>query len=197
MNLKTPWNEKTAWQKAASIGLILGIFLGCAILAYAVSSYFTSGSFSIPNTRGSAFTIDLSGSVPGIAAVPGSEQSVSTSITNTGTEKMYVFVRFDTSTTSSGSSIYSFTTSGWSPVDTGNPGELLFVYGSTDAPTCILPGETASMSGTLKVVATGTDFVDLTDDDFAVKVTGCAVGGPESEGTASALYAEYVSLGGD
>ena len=192
---KTPWSEKSLRQKAASIGLIIGIFFGCAIIAYAVSSYVTHGSFIIQNTRGSIFTIDLTGSVPGIAAVPGSEQSVSTSIENTGTEKMYVFVRFDVGTVDD-SPIYSFTTSGWSAVDTGNAGELLFVYGTNDSPTALLPGDTASMSGTLKVVATGADFVSLTDDDFAVTVTGCAVGGPESSGTASALYAEYQSLGG-
>lgn len=192
---KTPWSEKSLRQKAASIGLIIGIFFGCAIIAYAVSSYVTHGSFTISNTRGSVFTIDLTGSVPGIVAVPGSEQSVSTSIENTGTEKMYVFVRFDVGTVDD-SPIYSFTTSGWSAVDTGNAGELLFVYGTNDSPTALLPGDTASMSGTLKVVATGADFVSLTDDDFAVTVTGCAVGGPESSGTASALYAEYQSLGG-
>jgi hypothetical protein len=192
---KTPWSEKSLRQKAASIGLIIGIFFGCAVIAYAVSNYITHGSFTISNTRGSVFTIDLTGSVPGIVAVLGSEQSVSTSIENTGTEKMYVFVRFDVGTVDD-SPIYSFTTSGWSAVDTGNAGELLFVYGTNDSPTALLPGDTASMSGTLKVVATGADFVSLTDDDFAVTVTGCAVGGPESSGTASALYAEYQSLGG-
>lgn len=192
---KTPWSEKSLRQKAASIGLIIGIFFGCAIIAYAVSSYFTSGSFTISNTRGSVFTIDLTGSVPGTAVVPGSEQSVSTSIENTGTEKMYVFVRFDVGTVDD-SPIYSFTTSGWSAVDTGNAGELLFVYGSNDSPTALTPGQSAAMSGTLKVIATGADFVDLTDNDFAVTVTGCAVGGPESSGTASALYGEYLSLGG-
>ena len=193
---KTPWNEKTLRQKTASIGIILGIFLGCAILAYAASSFFTSGSFEINNTKGSVFTIDLNKTVTGIAAIPGSEQSVSTSIKNTGTEKMYVFVRFDVGTTSNSTPIYSFTTNGWSFVDTGNDGELLFVYGSSDAPTALLPGDTAPMSGTLKVIATGAEFVSLTDDDFGVTVTGCAVGGPESSGSAAELYAEYLSLGG-
>lgn len=59
-----------------------------------------------------------------------------------------------------------------------------------------IEGETASLSGTLTVVATGADFVSLTDDDFGVDVTGCCVGGPESSGTAAALYEEYQGLGG-
>lgn len=193
---KTPWNEKTLRQKAASIGIILGIFLGCAIIAYAVSSYFTSGTFEISNTKGSVFTIDLNKTVTGIAAVPGSEQTVTTSITNTGTEKMYVFVRFDVGTTSNNTPIYSFTTSGWSAVERDDPGELLFVYGNASEPTLLMPGDSAAMTGTLKVIATGADFVTLTDEDFAVTVTGCAVGGPESSGTAAELYAEYISLGG-
>lgn len=193
---KTPWNQKTIAQRLTTIGAMVGIFFGAVLIAYAVSNLFTYGTFTIPNTKGTAFTIDLTNSVTGIEALPGSTQTVNTSIKNTGTEKMYVFVRFNTSTTSSGSSIYSFSANGWSAVDRDDAGELLFVYGSANEPTVVMPGETASLSGTLTVVATGADFVDLTDDDFAVTVTGCAVGGPESSGSASALYAEYLSLGG-
>lgn len=109
---------------------------------------------------------------------------------------MYVFIRFDVGTTSNSTPIYSFTTSGWSAVNTGNPDELLFVYGSLSEPTLVMPGDSAAMTGTLKVIATGADFVTLTDEDFAVTVTGCAVGGPESSGTAAELYEEYKSLGG-
>ena len=108
---------------------------------------------------------------------------------------MYVFVRFDSGTTPSGSPIYSFTTSNWSNVDQFLD-QLLFVYGNAGDPTPLLPGETASMSGTLRVEATGADFVNMTDDDFEITVTGCAVGGPEIEGTGADLYAKYLGLGG-
>lgn len=192
----TPWSQKTVAQRLATIGIMIGIFAGSIFLAYAISNFFTYGSFKIPNTRGTAFTMDLNKTVSEIAALPGSEQSVTTSIKNTGTEKMYVFVRFNTSTTSSGGPIYSFAANGWSAVDRDYAGELLFVYGSEAEPTPIYPGETASLSGTLTVVATGADFVSLTDDDFGVDVTGCCVGGPESSGSGAELYAEYLSLGG-
>jgi len=193
---KTPWSQKTFAQRLITIGIMIGIFAGSIFLAYAISNFFTYGSFKIPNTRGTAFTMDLNKTVSEIAALPGSEQSVTTSIKNTGTEKMYVFVRFNTSTTSSGGPIYSFAANGWSAVDRDYAGELLFVYGSEAEPTPIYPGETASLSGTLTVVATGADFVSLTDDDFGVDVTGCCVGGPESSGSGAELYAEYLSLGG-
>lgn len=107
-----------------------------------------------------------------------------------------MFIRFDVGTTSNSTPIYSFTTSGWSAVDAGDPGELLFVYGSADEPTLLMPGDSAAMTGTLKVIATGADFVTLTDEDVAVTVTGCAVGGPESSGSAADLYEEYLTLGG-
>ena len=73
----------------------------------------------------------------------------------------------------------------------------MYVYGSADAPTSLNPGETAELNGTLRVIATNADFAELTDDDFMLTVTGCAVGGAESEGTGSQLYAEYLGLGGE
>lgn len=195
---KTPWSQKTFAQRLITVGTMIGLFAGSVFLAYAISNFFTYGSFKIPNTRGSAFTMDLNKTVSGIEAVPGSKQSVTTSITNTGTEKMYVFVRFDTSTTTSGTPIYSFSADGWSPVSYDNQpsGELLYVYGTAAEPTPIYPDDTALLSGTLTVVATGKDFVSLTDENFGVDVTGCCVGGPESSGTAAELYAEYLTLGG-
>ena len=133
----------------------------------------------------------------GIPVLPGTEQSVNTSVKNNGTEKMYVFVRFDTSTTAAGSPIYEFAASGWEAVDSGAASQLLYVYGSAEAPTPLNPGESAELSGVLRVVATGKDFAELTDDDFVLTVTGCAVSGPESKGTGAQLYAEYLGLGGE
>ena len=71
---------------------MLGVFLGTAIVAYAVSSYFTGKSFEIRNTKGTLFTIDLTDEVEGTEVLPGTDQTVNASIENTGTEKMYVFV---------------------------------------------------------------------------------------------------------
>lgn len=194
---KAPWNQKNLTQKLATIAAMAGIFFGTLFLAYAISNLITNGTFKIPNTRGTVFAIDLDKTVEGVEAVPGSTQTVTTSITNRGTEKMYVFVRFDVGTTFSGSPIYSFSADGWTRIEREDPGELLFVYGSAEEPTVLYPEETALMSGALTVAATGGDFVTLKNEDFEVKVTGCAVGGPESEGTGEQLYAEYLSLGGE
>ena len=110
---------------------------------------------------------------------------------------MYVFVRFDISTTAVGSPIYAFTTSGWDAVDSGAASQLRYVYGSADNPTPLNLGESAELNGVLRVAATAADFLDLSDEDFTLTVTGCAVGGSESEGSGEQLYAEYLGLGGN
>lgn len=193
------WSEKTARQKAVSIGAITGCFLGAGLIAYAASSLFTHDSFTIDNTKGTVFSIDLTGAVEGTEVVPGTEQSVSPSITNIGTDSMYVFIRFDVGVTSSGGSVYSFTPSagsGWTAVDTGDAGELLFVYGSAATPVAIESQDSADLSGTLTCIASGSDFVSL--DSVQVKVTGCAIGAEGEDGeTATEVYADYIELGGE
>lgn len=127
---KIPWSEKTVRQKAASVGIVTGCFLGAGVLAYAASTYYSHKSFTIDNTKGAMFSMDLSGSVEAVEVVPGTEQTVSPCIENKGTEPMYVFVRFDVGTTASGGNVYSFTPendSGWSQVE-APAGQLLYVY---------------------------------------------------------------------
>ena len=192
------WSEKTARQKAIVLGSIIGCFLGAGLIAYASSTFFTHDSFVIDNTKGTVFSIDLSGSVAGIEVVPGTEQSVAPSIHNTGTDPMYVFIRFDVEPTASGGNVYSFTpdeNSGWTAVDTGDAGELLFVYGSSSTPVAIESQDSAEIPGTLTCIASGSDFVAL--DDVSVRVTGCAIGSVGEDGeTAAEVYADYIELGG-
>ncbi len=199
MKNRQKWSEKTAKQKAVFIGAVTGCFLGAGLLAYAASSLFTHDSFTIDNSKGSVFSIDLSGAVSGTEVVPGTEQTVSPSITNTGTEPMYVFIRFDVGTTASGTPVYSFEPdagSGWTAVDNGNDGELLFVYGSSSTPVAIESQDSADLSGTLTCIAQGADFVSL--EDVSVKVTGCAIVSVGEDGESAAeVYADYIELGGE
>lgn len=194
---RIPWNEKTIKQKASFVGTVFGCFLGCCLIAYAASSLFTHDSFTINNTKGSVFSMDLTGELEGIEVVPGTEQSVAPSIQNTGTEPMYVFVRFDVGTTASGFNVYSFTpdeNSGWTQV--GNEsGSLLFVYGSNDSLVAVNSQNAADLSGTLTCIATGSDFVML--EDVSVKVTGCAIESEGEDGNAAEVYQDYINLGGE
>ena len=129
--------------------------------------------------------------------VPGSEQSVSPSIENTGTEPMYVFVRFDVGTTNPGGPVYSFSPdrTAWTSVETDDAGELLYVYGSNESLAALNAQEIADLSGTLTCTATGSDFVML--EDVKVKATGCAIGSEGEIGSAAEVYQDYLSLGGE
>lgn len=192
------WRKKSARQRAISLGTVLGCFLGAVFLAYAASSLFTHKSFNIPFTKGSVFSIDLTGSIAGSEVVPGTEVSVSPSIENTGTDSMYVFIRFDVGVTGSGGNVYSYTpdeNSGWTEVSSSN-GSLLFVYADSSGLVAVEPGDSADLSGTLTCIAAGSDFVNL--DSVAVKVTGCAIGTDGEEGeNAAKVYADYIELGGE
>lgn len=187
MNLKTTWNEKTARQKAASIGLIIGIFFGTALLAYAVSNYITHGTFSVDNPKKHIFTMDLTGQVEATELGPGDEQTINPTITNTGTEKMYVFVRINCSD----DEIYSFTPNdGWTAVEAG-VGEMVYAYGEP-----LKPRESATLSGTMTVVANNADYSELADDALYYTVTGCAIGTDAESSDAASLYNEYLVSGG-
>ena len=188
--LKARWEKKTLQQKTALIGVLVGLFFGCTIIVYALSSYVTSKSFSVNNLKKHIFTMDLTGQVSAVAMGPGDTQSIAPSITNTGTDKMYVFIRFNCSD----DGIYSFTPSGsWTAVNAG-VGEMVYCYGD---PTALKPSESATLSGTMTVVASNAAYSELADDALYYTVTGCAIGTDAESSGAAALYNEYLSSGGD
>lgn len=187
-----PWNQKTFAQRLLTIGVMIGIFFSGVIVTYAISNYIDHGSFGVRNPIDHIFTIDLTGEVAPVALGPGGTQSIAPSIENTGTEKMYVFVRFNCSD----DGIYSFTPSGsgWTAVSTGQPGEMVFCYGS---PTKLNPGEKAILSGTMTVVASNVMFAEFSEDALYYTVTGCAIGTDAENTDPSGLYTEYLSSGGE
>lgn len=189
----TPWSQKTVAQRLATIGIMIGIFAGCTILAFAISNWVTSGSFTVRVPPKHIFTIDLTGQVEAVAMGPGDEQTIAPTITNTGTEKMYVFIRINCSD----DGIYSFTPSGnWTAVETGVPGEMVYCYGE---PTKLNPDESATLNGTIKVIASNAAYSDIIEDEEALyyTVTGCAIGVDAESSGAAALYNEYLSSGGE
>ena len=188
----TPWSQKTVAQRLLTIGAMIGIFLGGMIVAFAISNYIDHGSFGVRNPIDHIFTIDLTGEVAPVALGPGGTQSIAPSIENTGTEKMYVFVRFNCSD----DGIYSFTpsSSGWTAVNTGQPGEMLYCYGE---PTKLIPGESATLSGTMTVIADNVAFSEFAEDALYYTVTGCAIGTDAENTEPGALYTEYLSSGGE
>ena len=195
-------------HKAMKIFSSIAAVIAVVSIVYAISSYFFSDSFIIPNTKGHVFSMDLSGAVAGIEVVPGSEQSVAPVMTNTGTENAYVFIRFDVSTYIPSSDVqgeqempvYSFTPDEpdlWTQIETDNPGQLLYAYGTETELNVVAPKEDVVLAGTLTMMNDNAAFVDLSDDDVKVKVTGCGIGTDNESEVAYEAYQHYVSLGGE
>ncbi len=199
----TPWKQKTALQKAAFNSFFFGVCVVCFIIGAFAASFFTSHeSYEIGDGRGRVFKIEIGGEVAGIDILPGTEQTINPSIRNAGSEKLYLFVRFDTNTTAAGNQIfdYSATGGGWSRVDMGDnaaPGQIIYVYGSADAPTVVMPEETVTLNGKMTAVVSMSEFVDLVDEDFVYTVHGCAIQAQDLSGTASQVYTEYIGAGGE
>ena len=199
----TPWKQKTALQKGAFISFFCGVCAVCFIIgAFAAGLFTRHDDYEIGNGRGSVFEIVLGGKVDGIEVVPGTEQTINPNIKNAGTEELYLFVRFDTNTTPTNSLIYDYsaTGGGWSRVDMGEsaaPGQIIYVYGTADEPSVVMPEQTVTLNGKMTAVVSNAEFVDLVDDDFVYTVHGCAILSEKAEGTVSAIYSAYLSNGGE
>ena len=181
-------------KRAVKYGTAIGLFLGAAILAFAISSYFSSKNFEIDNTIGHVFSVNLTGQVAGTEITPGSEQTVNPVMTNTGTEEMYVFVRFNvgTYTTSNATEpVYTYVVdtesnvgagAAWTRVSTENPGELLFAYGSEGELLLVQPGAALTLPGKLVATSDNTVFSGLSDNESSEPIEA---------------YGHYLSLGGE
>lgn len=139
----------------------------------------------------------------------GSEQTVNPVMTNTGTEEMYVFVRFNVGTYSTSTTtepVYTYVVdtesnvgagAAWTAVSTDNPAELLFAYGSESELTPVQPGAAVTLPGKLVATSDNTVFSGLSDSDMKVTVTCCAIGTDNESSEPREAYGHCISLGGE
>ena len=197
--MKTPWNEKTLVQKILFVAAILGSAVAVFLIAFAIT-FSVEKSTDLGNTKD---TIEIDITITDVnnqaqAVKPGTEQTITTTITNEWDKPMYLFVRADVSTytTNSGTlPIYSFapSDSSWIQVETGEAGELVFAYTDGTAMCPIESEEEIVFSGTLTCEVPKKVFGQLTDDDMKVKFTGCALD-TETEGKdPTNVYGQYAS----
>lgn len=194
--MKTPWNEKTLVQKILFVAAIAGSAVAVFLLAFAATTFFTNRDTKLPNTRDSIeFTIDMTDVKDQAQAVkPGTEQSITTTITNEWDKSMYLFVRVSCDTYGEDEKpIYSFTpNSSWIPVEVEDAGQLVFAYtdGGTDM-VAIESEDSVVFSGTLKCVITKKAFGEKSNADMEVLFRGCALG-TDADGTSPAsVYGQY------
>ena len=203
--------SKKLKSRAKALGTFIGITLGTAVLVYA-ASFILHLVFKVNIVPGSNPDVKLTGAIVETKeVVPGTEISLSPTVTNVGTENCYVFIRLNCAT-SDGNPIYSFTSNdvtrveddveiegSWTRVATDDPGELIYAYGSATEMSNLAPDEAVTLSGTVKLSVGNAVFNTLVGagTDFSVSVHACAIGTDTSDVTPSAVYNEYIGQGGE
>ena len=174
------------------IGGSIGRIFATAMVVFAISTLIAVFTTRLPNTKG---VIEFKISGTGIedqamAVVPGTEQTISTSITNESAQEIYMFVRLECGTYGDGESIYSFTPeadSGWSVIEgVGKDGQIVLAYTEGGVLKSVDAMDTVDFAGILKCVVPVKDFMELADNDFAVDFKGFGISTDENPDPKSA-----------
>ena len=203
-------------SRASKVAIAVSSFLFTTIVVFAISKYFTSRSTTLPNWTGDLpFEISLGSlSDQGAAVVPGSEQTISTTIQNQSNIPMYLYVVLScgTYTDESGGSgaggsekpIYTFTPgsdSGWIVLEgvenEEKPGNIVCAYvgedssyggGSQGQLRLVDKMEEVEFCGLLTCTVPKEEFLTLDDSDVQIVATAYAIGTDGSSGDASVEY---------
>ena len=201
-----PWNQKTVYQRFLTINFFIASAVLVWVIVWAFSRHHDTKTDEKPMGKGSVFSIDLTSEIPKRDIVPGDEITAAPTVTNTGTDPAYIFLRFDCNTFTDPAdneekSIYSFSIdegdrSKWTQVESDNPGQLIFAYGSESDLTVVQPQESVTLPGTLKLVMDSGSFVEIDEAGLTFRVTGCGIDTLGSNNSAGA-YNEYIAEGGE
>lgn len=162
-------NKRKKWyelkKKFLSAGVALGLFLGGALVTYALTSFFTKGEITLNPTPTHIFEIKMdAGDQPGEIG-PGDSFSTNPIIENDATEEMYVFLRV------SDGGLYEFEIGeGWVEIEEG-----VYAYGGEEM-VALQPGESTSpLTSALKMrEMSRAEFSTL--ENISIKITGYAIG---------------------
>ena len=182
------WNDKTMRQKATALGITMGVFLACAIAAYALVQLWGSQSLTISNTKGHVFEFELTGT-PDMEVVPGSEQMLSPTVFNKSTtDNIYCFIGFDYD-----ENLYEIIeVDGWELLE-NQGGHLVYSYSTDGTMNEVEMGNNAAFSGKLKCIATGATFQTTAESDFAVDITGYAISTDICGVSKNEAWQDYIS----
>ena len=156
--------------------MAVGIFLGVAIVTYAIMNLFVSKSVTTSFTKKQIFRFDFNTGLNGGEVGLGDSFSVDSFIYNDATEDMFVFIRVDMSFVD-GLPLYTFEVdSGWTQVESDGG---MVVYAYTDGSECmtvLTPGEsTTALTEQLTMRSiTIAEYAGI--DDINITFTGYAIG---------------------
>ena len=186
------------------IGGSIGRILGTAIVVFAISVLFSMVTARLPNTKGVIeFKIKIDSlENQATAVVPGTEQSISTTITNDSGQQMYIFVRLNMSTYDGNNSIYSFTPDNgddlsWSVIDgVGESGQIVLAWTESNGKLRKVDAQdSVVLSGKLTCVVPIQYFDGLSDSDMIVDFDGFGISTEESDDPKQAYQTNVVGRG--
>lgn len=152
-------------KNIAKAGIALGLFLGAALVTYALTSFFTKKDFFLTPQKKPIFEIVVSGGEQPGEIGPGDSFSTSPTVYNDATEEMYVFIAV------SDGGLYEFVVGdSWVKVEDG-----VYAYGGEEM-TTLAPGETTKpLTSEMKMrEISRAEFAELSD--ISIKITGYAIG---------------------
>lgn len=196
---KTPWTQKTVYQRFLTVVYFIASEILVVALVYAGTRLKARKELDNSMGKGHFDSIDLDGKATKRDVIPGDEISVNPTVTNKRTDPMYVFIRFECTTFDDGTGanvpIYSFTPSDstLALVDTGVDGEICYGYGTESEMTVVQLGESVSLSSMLKLVMDSDSFVAVDEENLGFKTIGCVIDTAGNWSTPQDVYDEYIA----
>ena len=163
-------------NKVTKAGIVVGIFFGVAIVAYAITNLFVSKSVTTSFTKKQIFQFDFNTGLNGGEIGPGDSFSVNPGIYNDATEDMFVFIRVDMPFVD-GSPLYTFDVDrDWTQVESDG-GVVVYAYtAGSEGMTTLTPGESTTALTERMTMRTIINAEYAGIDDINITLTGYAIG---------------------
>ena len=156
--------------------MAVGIFLGVAIVAYAITNLFSMKSYTSSFTPKQIFQFDFNTGLNGGVVGPGDFFSVNPVIYNDATEDMFVFIGIKMPLVWT-TSLYLFTPSDdWCVVESDG-GVVVYAYtAGSEGMTVLTPGESTTALTEQMTMRSITNAEYAGIDDINITLTGYAIG---------------------
>ena len=158
------------------VDMAVGIFLGVAIVTYAIMNLFVSKSVTTSFTKKQIFRFDFNTGLNGGEVGLGDSFSVDSFIYNDATEDMFVFIRVDMPFVD-GSPLYTFEVDrDWTQVESDG-GVVVYAYtAGSEGMTALTPGESTTALSEQMTMRSITNAEYAGIDDINITLTGYAIG---------------------
>lgn len=179
-------------EKTSLVGILLVVLCGSVMIAYAITRLFYSQNITSDFTKKQIFQFDLSSDMVSADLGPGESVFVNPVISNSATEKMYVFVVIE-SPEYDNAPLYEYDVNdSWVLVESDG-GTEAFAYGG-ETLAVLIPGEsTEPLISTITMrQITNAEFASI--DDINISITGYAIDTNGSSADPAIVWNECKAL---